>query len=102
MIEVKVKRQPKQEIIVSGHAYSGDPGHDLVCAAVSAIVFGSLNAFDQVVNDATSDTIHDGYVHSVFNIQHESLNIMFEMMLMQLKSVEAAHPNHIKINNKEV
>lgn len=102
MIEVLVKRQPKLEFVVSGHAYSGDPGHDLVCAAVSAIVFGSLNAFEQVINHATSDTIHDGYVHSVFNINHESLNIMFEMMLMQLKSVEIAHPNYLKINNKEV
>lgn len=102
MIEVKVKRQPKLEIEISGHAYSGEPGHDLVCAAVSAIVFGSLNAFDAYQSNVTSDTLREGYVHTRFNHVDETLNIMFNMMVSLLKSVEIAHPNYIKIYNKEV
>jgi uncharacterized protein len=102
MIEVEVKRHPKLEFVISGHAYSGEPGHDLVCAAVSAIVFGSLNAFDQYKSNATSDILRDGYVHTVFNTEDETLSVMFHMMMTQLKSVELAHPKYIKINNKEV
>jgi uncharacterized protein len=102
MIEVKVKRHPKLEFVISGHAYSGEPGHDLVCAAVSAIVFGSLNAFDQYISNVTSDIIRDGYVHSIFNKEDETLQMMFHMMLTQLESVEQAYPKYIKINNKEV
>ena len=102
MIEVKVKRQPKLEFVISGHAYSGEPGHDLVCAAVSAIVFGSLNAFDAYRSNVTSDVLRDGYVHCVFNAQDETLIIMFDMMMTQLSSIQLAHPNYIKITNKEV
>ncbi|MBS3972526.1 MAG: ribosomal-processing cysteine protease Prp [Erysipelotrichia bacterium] len=102
MIEVKVKRHPKLEFVISGHAYSGEPGHDLVCAAVSAIVFGSLNAFEKYQSNATSDIIRDGYVHSIFNNVDETLKVMMTMMLTQLESVEQAHPKYIKINNKEV
>lgn len=102
MIEIKVKRQPTLEIVISGHAYSGDPGHDLVCAAVSAIVFGSLNAFDAYKSNATSEKIKDGYVHCVFQANDETLTIMFNMMLVQLNTIANAHPKNITITNKEV
>ncbi|MBW9211911.1 MULTISPECIES: ribosomal-processing cysteine protease Prp [Terrabacteria group] len=32
----------------SGHAYSNEPGKDLVCAAISSIAFGILNALEEM------------------------------------------------------
>ncbi|WP_027963554.1 ribosomal-processing cysteine protease Prp [Halalkalibacillus halophilus] len=34
---------------LSGHADSGPQGHDLVCAAVSAVSFGAVNAIISIV-----------------------------------------------------
>lgn len=47
MIKVNVSRNHKDSITafeLSGHAESGPKGHDLVCAAVSAVSFGAVNA----------------------------------------------------------
>jgi uncharacterized protein YsxB (DUF464 family) len=46
MITVEVKRNPIgiEEIIVSGHANADEHGKDIVCSAVSAISFGTLNS----------------------------------------------------------
>ena len=38
-------------LTVTGHAYSGDKGFDLVCAGVSSILTGALNAFDTLASD---------------------------------------------------
>ena len=38
MIEVVYHRQ-YHRVTVKGHAYSGDPGHDLVCAAASILAY---------------------------------------------------------------
>lgn len=37
---------------VEGHANFDQYGKDIVCAGISAIVFGSLNALDNLVNQA--------------------------------------------------
>jgi len=47
MIHVRIFRNDNKDIRafeVSGHAESGPYGHDLVCAAVSAVTFGTVNA----------------------------------------------------------
>ncbi|MRG88230.1 ribosomal-processing cysteine protease Prp [Salinibacillus xinjiangensis] len=47
MINVRIYRNEKREITsfeLEGHAESGPHGHDLVCAAVSAVSFGAVNA----------------------------------------------------------
>ncbi len=46
MIQIDVLTQDSKilKIEVSGHAYSGEPGFDLVCAGVSSIAVGALNA----------------------------------------------------------
>ena len=55
MIEVIYYRK-YHRITVTGHAHSGEPGHDLVCAAASALVYtiagnvGSLSTQGSVRN----------------------------------------------------
>ncbi|MGO0060240.1 ribosomal-processing cysteine protease Prp [Brevibacillus fluminis] len=46
MITIEIKRNPTgiEEIIVSGHAKAARHGKDIVCSAVSAIAFGTLNS----------------------------------------------------------
>ncbi|HLR64459.1 MAG TPA: ribosomal-processing cysteine protease Prp, partial [Pseudogracilibacillus sp.] len=50
MIKVMTTKQDNEYIAieVSGHAESGPYGFDLVCAGVSAITFGAVNALFEV------------------------------------------------------
>ncbi|MCI1881186.1 MAG: ribosomal-processing cysteine protease Prp [Sporolactobacillus sp.] len=51
MITVRVDRNAEGRITgftINGHAGSGPRGFDLVCAGVSAVSFGALNAVDEL------------------------------------------------------
>ena len=94
MIKVTLIKKD-QEIIglkISGHADYAECGQDLVCAAASAIVTGGFNA----LRDDEIKVIHlaegDAYVE-VNNTNNETLRTM----LIQLKTLEEAYPQYIKI-----
>ena len=48
---------------MKGHANTADYGNDLVCAAVSAIVTGGFNAFDD--EDVSEIALDEGYAKVV-------------------------------------
>ena len=58
MIRVTVETVEHQyhSMTVVGHAETGESGFDLVCAGVSSILTGALNAFDEMDDDAIKDT----------------------------------------------
>ena len=63
MISVNVTfiDQKIQQIEISGHANFDRHGKDIVCAGVSAIVYGSINAIDQVKKNQIEFKIKEGY-----------------------------------------
>ena len=42
---------------VSGHAYFANYGNDIVCAGISAILFGTLNALDKQLLNLETEII---------------------------------------------
>ncbi len=79
---------------VKGHSGKNQYGHDLVCAAVSAIVTGGFNAFqDDEIKEIKLD---DGYAKLIVK-QNEVSLIKLEMLLIQLKTVQEAEPKNIVI-----
>lgn len=98
MITVKYVTEKKQfkSITVTGHALSNVKGKDLVCAAVSAVTIGCINAlknpqdFHIIVAEGHVD------VQALRNIlDHDQ--IVLETMLISLKSIEESYANYIKI-----
>ena len=47
---------------ISGHAFAGEPGEDLVCAAVSAVTFGLTNSIINLDESELSIKMEDGYL----------------------------------------
>lgn len=47
---------------MNGHAYAGEPGEDLVCAAVSAVVFGLTNSIINLDESELEIKMEDGYL----------------------------------------
>ena len=72
---------------VSGHANSADKGKDLICAAISSIMFGLMNAIDLLEIDDV-DIIDAGNKIEIINIQ--------------LKTIEESYKQYINIKRKEL
>lgn len=103
MIQIDVLTQNDKvlKIEVSGHAYSGDPGHDLVCAGISSIAVGALNAFDTFGQDCNLVLNEKPYIKIECKGDHKDNQLMMNFLLTQFKTVEEVHNEHVKINVKE-
>lgn len=111
MINVTMYR--KQEAIhafkIEGHANSGPYGYDLVCAAVSAVSFGAVNA---VISLCHLDDVHvkqagdeGGYLHielppNITEQNREKAQLILEAMLVSLQTIEREYNSFIKITDK--
>lgn len=102
-VEVVRKNQYIQEIKISGHADSGPKGYDLVCAAVSSIATGALNALDQIASkdlqlELTENP--DAMIKIKVLQNKDDLQLLLNMLLIQLQTVQESQQKYIHI--KEV
>lgn len=109
MIIIKVFRENNQMTAfeLSGHAESGPYGYDLVCAGVSAVSFGTVNAIHTLceieLNIKQAD--EGGYLHisipdSIPSELRENVELLLEGMLVSLRTIEREYSRFIKIESK--
>ena len=102
-VEVVRKNQLIQEITISGHADSGPKGYDLVCAAVSSIATGALNALNQLASSDVQLELTE-YPDAMIKIKvlqnKDDLQLLLNMLLIQLNTVQESQQKYIHI--KEV
>lgn len=100
MIKVAyLKTANSVQLRVKGHANSGPYGHDLVCAAVSAILTGGLNTLTHPGRYAI--TSNDGFVELTSDEAMEQHDLtVLETMLRQLETLAEAHPQSVQITLK--
>ncbi|GAB3802023.1 ribosomal-processing cysteine protease Prp [Virgibacillus kimchii] len=109
MIKVTVARSDGKinAFELTGHAKSGPYGYDLVCAAVSAVSIGTVNAAS-VLTEADLDIKQGdegGYLNvsipeSLTGETMEKLQLLFEGMIISLKSIEAEYGEFINIQSE--
>ena len=101
MIKAKyeVKDGSYLSLDVKGHAEYGEYGKDLICASVSSILFGFMNALDELQENVeirqseNRITVED---HS----SSSTVQNYFELVIMQLKTIEESYGNFIKVERK--
>ena len=84
---------------VSGHAEYDESGKDLVCASVSSIMFGFMNALDALDEEIQIQQL----TNQITVINHSSSNKVqdyFELVMMQLKTIEESYGDFIKVERK--
>ncbi|MBQ1567091.1 MAG: ribosomal-processing cysteine protease Prp [Erysipelotrichaceae bacterium] len=84
---------------VSGHAEYGEYGKDLVCASVSSIMFGFMNALDALDEKIEIEQLEN----EIVIINHTNLEVVidyFELVIMQLKTIEESYGNFIRVERK--
>ncbi|MCF0113144.1 MAG: ribosomal-processing cysteine protease Prp [Bacilli bacterium] len=99
-VEIAYRGKGLASLEVKGHAGSGPYGKDLVCAAVSAICIGALNALEN--SDDYDISVEEGDVEVIIPgglSEHDET--VFETMIIQLKTIQVSYPENIVIKERK-
>ncbi len=99
---IKVEVTYKDETIVSitckGHANSGEKGHDVVCAAVSAILLGGMRALDES-NFSFKELSGFGSIDCL-SLPSKRDTVVLETIVTQIQCVAASYPKYVTLERK--
>jgi len=107
MIKVKIKRKTTgdiESVTISGHAGFADPGQDIVCAAVSGISFGAINAIERLLGvELPAEQGQDGFLRcTVPQLEpdvHEKTQLLLDGMVASLQSVALEYGKFVKVDD---
>jgi uncharacterized protein len=107
MIKVKVERNKDGSIrsfTVKGHAFYADPGKDIVCAGVSAVTVGTVNAIEALTGVELVSEMEDGFLQaSVPELSKgntpEQVQLLLESMVVMLQTIQESYGGFIAVRD---
>ncbi len=92
---------------VQGHAGFDDPGKDIVCSAVSAIVYTALGGMDELAGFQSFEEKDGEFISCFFpdDLSDEQLfitGIIVKTMIIGLEQIEVDYGQYVRIRYKEV
>lgn len=104
MIKVSIDydHQMVSHVKITGHAGFDEKGKDLVCAAVSSISIGTLNALDELANSDCKLTLADNMIKIEVLQINERSQLIIQTMIIQLKTLYEQYKDFIEIKQTEV
>jgi len=106
VITVRVTRREGQiaAFAIAGHSDYAEKGHDVICAAVSALSQGAILGLEKVVGLTPVYTIRDGWLSlerlsqwPVTVDQRLQAQTILETMIVAIKDVARDHPDHVMV-----
>ena len=101
MIKIVIKRDVSSQKITSievkGHACSDVYGKDLVCAAVSAVMTGGMNALKDKEYDFKLDEGH-AYIKAL-DIPSDYDSVVLKTIETQFQTIEESNKDYVRIEN---
>lgn len=96
----KIKR-----FVLSGHAESGPVGHDLVCAASSALAIGTTNNLYRILDTeprVNLNEVEGGFLELSLPVQLEGkqaehAQVLLESLYYSLLDIQEAHREHLSV-----
>jgi uncharacterized protein YsxB (DUF464 family) len=83
---------------VSGHAYSDEPGKDLVCAGVSAVVFGMTNALISLgLEESKIEMKENGYLRVDTRNTDEDMAVIIYGLQVSLETIERENDEYLSV-----
>ncbi|MGX7195626.1 ribosomal-processing cysteine protease Prp [Enterococcus olivae] len=90
---------------ITGHAYAGEFGSDIVCAAVSVLAISTVNGIDALAGvEPIIDEVDEeaGYLYvavpaELTQEQTNIIQILLENLLLGLQAVQEGNSDHIQI-----
>ena len=108
MIHVTIFQNKYKECVgfqTEGHAEYADPGQDIVCAAVSALIITTVNSLDAFTDEKIEVGEDDGYVsiHFKTNPNTERGKLLMDSLILGLTEIEHSYNNrYLTVRVKEV
>lgn len=108
MIKVRIVRDDKDNRIVSfaveGHANYADHGMDIVCAGVSAISVGTVNAIEVLAGVELPAKMKNGWLSSKIPTLgqpevDQKIQLLLESMVVMLDTIAQSYGDHVKIHD---
>lgn len=101
MIKIVIKRDVSTdkivEIEVNGHANSDAYGKDLVCAAVTAVLTGGMNALQ---DKEYFFELEEGHIHiKSLDIPSDYDAVVLKTIEVQLMTIEESNQKYVRIEN---
>jgi uncharacterized protein YsxB (DUF464 family) len=107
MIQVRIDRNERGEIeglTVSGHAGHGEYGHDIVCAAVSALAANAVNAPELLLGVVMDARVDEGFLECRIpalknDALRDQVRLLVEGMVVGIKQTAEAYPENIRVDD---
>lgn len=106
MIKIRIIRDEQQRIIafeVKGHALFAEEGNDIVCAGVSAVTVGAVNAAEALADTVLECEMRKGLLKAEVpaglraDSKLDSLQLILESMVVMLQTIEHSYGEYVKI-----
>lgn len=101
MIHINATRKDGKitHLSVKGHANYDEHGKDIVCAAISATTVGAINALNNPKSFKIEVKEGDVQLDQI-DVINQNDYIVLETLMTQLKTVQEAYPERIKVIEK--
>ncbi|MBQ8306157.1 MAG: ribosomal-processing cysteine protease Prp [Blautia sp.] len=87
----------------AGHAGAGEEGHDIVCAAVSALIINAVNSIERFTDDAFTEESKDGYVRIRFDGPNSpGARLLMDSLVFGLEQIREDCRDYLKVHVREV
>lgn len=89
---------------VDGHAGYADPGKDIVCAGVSAITVGTVNAIESLLQIRLDSSMHKGMLSASIpeinnSLLEDKVQLLLKSMVVMLQTIQQSYGKYIAIEN---
>lgn len=101
-VEIIKNKDLINKVTISGHANYAKKGEDLVCASVSSLAIGTLNALDELSNNKLEIKINEGLVSIEILESEEIIQTILKVFEIQLKTIQESYKQYINISILEV
>ncbi|SEM67830.1 ribosomal-processing cysteine protease Prp [Paenibacillus sp. OV219] len=90
---------------IEGHAKFAKPGKDIVCAGVSAVSVGTVNAIEQLAGIELPASMKSGWLRSDIPVtadaaSNEKAQLLLEGMIVMLNSIAASYGKYVDIRQQ--
>jgi hypothetical protein len=110
MIRIEIRRDAEGRIrgfTVAGHAGYDEAGKDLVCAAVSAVTIGTVNAAEALLGADLRPETRDGYLRAevpggLGGETESRLQLLLESMTVMLDGIASSYGEHVALKETKV
>lgn len=103
MIKIIINKTEQKftKIEIIGHAQAGEYGKDLVCAAITGIATGGLNAIDQIKPNSCEFVINEGLITIIVKENSSDLQVILQTMYYQFLTIYQQYQEFISVKEVE-